>query len=413
AGAGLWDEAIFVLEELYPGGDDLRNANPMAYYFLGHFWLQKGEEQEALACFKRAAEQSPDYCFPFRLESIGILEEAQALNPADARAPFYLGNLLFDMQPERALRAWERSVELDDTYWLAHRNLGMAYDRVEQNPSLAVGHYLEAIKLKPDDQRLLYELDLIRAAAREDPGTRLELLARHHDVIADNHVSDALAREVMLLVQLGRYEEALQVMEENKFKQWEGVSKAYNSYVDAHLFLGWRLMQEGKYEEALKHMQDAGKFPDYMMVAKPYRGGRSAEVHFFTGTVYEAMGKARQAREHYQVCVEERQNLSLDGNHFYRAMGLQKLGMENEAGGIFEDLIALGEQRLGSTEADFFAKFGERETADDKMAEACYLIGLGCMGRGDNDRAARMFSEAVRLNINHVWAAKYLDQIQN
>ena len=58
-------------------------------------------------------------------------------------------------------------------------------------------------------------------------------------MIANNNVSDALAREIMILVQLERYEKALKVLEENHFKQWEGISKAYNSYVDAHIFLGW------------------------------------------------------------------------------------------------------------------------------------------------------------------------------
>ncbi|MFO7934537.1 MAG: DUF5107 domain-containing protein, partial [Bacteroidales bacterium] len=348
AGAGLWDDAIRVLEDVYLAGDVDRESNPMVYYFLGSFWLQKGNEAKGLEYFHRASEQPPDYCFPFRLESIGILEKAAKMNPSDARAPFYLGNLLFDLQPERAIRAWKRSVELDDSYWLAHRNLGMACDRVNQNTSLAVDHYLKAIRLKPDDQRLLYELDLIYAAAREDPETRLELLRKHHDVIADNNVSDALAREVMLLVQLGRYEEALNVLEANRFKQWEGVSKAYNSYVDAHLFLGLNLMEEGTWQEALEHMKAAGEFPFYMMVAKPYRGGRSAEVHYFTGTVCEAMGDTEAAREAYQSCVDERQNLALDENHYYRAKGLEKLGKTKEAGEIFDGLIALGEKRLES-----------------------------------------------------------------
>jgi tetratricopeptide (TPR) repeat protein len=412
AGAGLRDDAIRVLEEVYLDGKVDRETNPMVYYFLGHFWLQKGDKTRGREYFQKAAAQSPDYCFPFRLESIGILEEASSLNPADPRAPFYLGNLLFDLQPESALRAWERSLALDDTYWLVHRNLGMAFDKVVHNPDLAIDHYLKAISLKPDDQRLLYELDLIYAAAREDPETRLELLQEHHGVIAGNNVSDALSREVMLLVQLGRYEEALKVLESNRFKQWEGVSKAYNSYVDAHLFLGWRLMQGGDYREALEHMQAAGEFPSYMMVAKPYRGGRSAEVYYFTGTVYEAMGKKKMAADCYRSCVSERQNLSLDENHYYRAMGLEKLGRHEEARQIFDGLVALGERRLQSTEADFFAKFGERETAEDKLSDACYLVGLGCMGRGDKDRAVQMFSEAVRLNINHVWAAEYLDQIK-
>ena len=411
AGAGLWDEAIRVLQEIYLEGNDSQDAYPMVYYYLGYYWLMSGDESRALEYFQRASLQSPDYCFPFRLESIEVLTKAYEINPSDPKAPYYLGNLLFDLQPENALAAWEKSLALDDSFWLSHRNLGMAYNKVYPDKSQAVKHYLRSVSLKPDDQRLLYELDLIYAAGREDPETRLKLLQEHHTVIADNNVSDALSREVVLLVQLERYEEALKVMTENRFKQWEGISKAYNSYVDSHLFLGLEMMQSGNYNGALEHMEAAGEFPENMMVAKPYRGGRSGQVHYFKGILFEAMGETDLARGQYQLCINERQRSGLNENHFYRALSLKKLGDKNEALKIFEGLISLGNERLKSTEADFFAKFGERETPDDKLSNAYYLLGLGYLGKEMNKEADNMFREAVSLNINHVWAAKYLNEL--
>ncbi|MGW8314101.1 MAG: DUF5107 domain-containing protein [Bacteroidales bacterium] len=414
AGAGLWEDAIRVLDEVYPADLDdqtTRDIYPMVYYFLGYFRLETGDRAQAMQYFRLAAQQSPDYCFPFRLESIGILEEAEEINPSDSRAPFYLGNLLFDLQPEQALGAWERSAALDDTYWLVHRNLGMAYNKVNNDLPLAVEHYLKAISLRPGDQRLLYEVDLINAAGREDPSLRLQLLQDHHGAIADNNVSDALSREIMLLVQLEQYEEALQVLSDNYFKQWEGVSKAYNSYVDAHLILGWELMKQGRGEDALAQMKLAGEFPSNMMVAKPYRGGRSSEVAYFTGRVYEEMGEEELASASYASSVEERQALGLDEHYYYRACSLRELGMEKEAEDIFNGLIALGEQRLDSSRPDFFAKFGERETPEDKQSEAYYLMGLGYMGKGMDRKAEEMFSNAVELNVNHVWAARYLSEL--
>ena len=131
----------------------------------------------------------------------------------------------------------------------------------------------------------------------------------------------------------------------------------------------------------------------------------------FIGTVYETMGKKEMARDHYQLCTTERQNPELDENHFYKALGFEKLGMDEEAEDIFDGLISLGKKRIQFTDANFFAKFGERETPDDKLSNAYYLLGLGYMGKKMNEDAALMFTEAVRLNINHVWAAKYLSQI--
>jgi tetratricopeptide (TPR) repeat protein len=147
-----------------------------------------------------------------------------------------------------------------------------------------------------------------------------------------------------------------------------------------------------------------------MMVAKPYRGGRAGQVHYFKGILYETMDDTDLAHEQYQSCVNIRQGFELNENHFYRALSLEKLGDKNEAMEIFEGLISLGNARLHSTEADFFAKFGERETADDKLSNAYFLLGLGYQGKQMKKEADQMFDKAVSLNINHVWAAKYLNE---
>ena len=64
-----------------------------------------------------AAACSPLYCFPNALEDIAVLEWATEANPGDARAPYYLGNLLYDRKRyEEALLLWERSAALDGEF---------------------------------------------------------------------------------------------------------------------------------------------------------------------------------------------------------------------------------------------------------------------------------------------------------
>jgi tetratricopeptide (TPR) repeat protein len=408
ANAGLWDEAIDILSNPDLALDNLSESYPMKYYYLAYFWLKKGDHNRAMDYFYRAAKMPSDYCFPFRLESIDILEKAIEMNPSDPKAPYYLGNLLYDLQPEKAISYWEKSQDTDNTFPMVHRNLGMAYYKTYNDISGSIASYEKAISLNHRDQRLLYEADLIHAAARTDPEKRLRLLQNHHEFIAKNNVADALSREVMLLVQLGRYDEALDIAENNYFRQWEGVSKAYSSYVDAHLLRGMNNYNSGNYENALSDYLNALKYPENMMVAESYRGGRESQVYYFLGTVYEKMGNAKKAKEMWELSVARRQNPQLSENHFYRALSLGKLGKTSEATEIFNDLIELGKQRLDVPDIDFFAKFGERETADDRKSEAHYLIGLGYLGKGLNQEAKQEFNEAVRLNINHIWATEYL-----
>ncbi len=412
ANAGCWEDAINVLTVDGTSLSEDQRDYPMWDYFLGYYYQQLGDHELALDHYKQASGKNPDYCFPFRLESIRILEAAIKTNPSDAQARYYLGNLLFETQPEQALILWEKASELELDFPTLYRNLGWAYYKIRNDIPEAIRCYEKAVSLNNKDQRLLYELDLAYTDGRISPEKRLKILQDNHRAIADNNVSDALAREVMLLVQLGRYDEALDVTSNNYFRQWEGISKAYSSYVDSHLLRGWDHFQKGRIEQALEDYLKALEYPDNMMVAEPYRGGRSTQVHYFIGTAYEKLGDLDKAKDHFRKAATKRQHSGLSEIHFYRALALDKLENTGEAAEIFEGLIRLGRESLENPEEDFFAKFGEKQTADDKRADAYYLVGLGYMGQGDNTSARRELTEAVELNMNHIWAAALLNQLE-
>jgi tetratricopeptide (TPR) repeat protein len=408
AASGMWEDAIQVLKHT----EGAARQYPLVDYYLGYIHLRMNNRELAKEAFRQASLKPADYCFPFRLESIRILETALEMNPSDARACFYLGNLLFEKQPGKAIQAWERSRELAGDFSLTHRNLGWAYYKVDKNIEKAIASYEKAISLNHQDQRLLYELDLVYADGRVSPEKRLNLLQEHHEVIAENNVADALSREVMLLVQLGRYDEALEIAENNYFRQWEGVSKAYSSYVDAYLLRGFNHYRQGRFEQALKDFQSALRYPDNMMVAEPYRGGRSAQVHYYIATAYDALGERGKAEAHYRMSVEKRQNKELSENNYYQALSMAGLDEEEGARKVFDGLIELGRNRLENPEEDFFAKFGERQTEADKKAEAHYLIGLGYLGLKDKDAARMELAQAVELDLNHIWAAALLSRLE-
>jgi tetratricopeptide (TPR) repeat protein len=358
ANAGYWEDAIKVLTVTRGCLTQEQREYPMCDYFLGFYLQQLADHDQALLHYKLASQKSPDYCFPFRLESIRILESAIKTDPDDAKAQHYLGNLLFELQPERAIAHWEKASELESDFPTLYRNLGWAYYKIKRDIPAAIKRYEQAVAMDNMDQRLLYELDLVYADGRISPALRLKNLQDNHRAIADNNVDDALAREVMLLVQLGRYDEALEVADNNFFRQWEGVSKAYASNVDAHLLRGWEHFREGRIDQALKDYLKALEYPDNMMVAEPYRGGRSTQVHYFIGTAYEKLGEMDKAQRYFRMAAEKRQHEGLSEIHFYRALALAKLERHVEADKIFQGLIQLGRKQLQNPEEDFFAKFG-------------------------------------------------------
>ncbi len=98
------------------------------------------------------------------------------VNPNDARAPYYLGNLIFDEQPEAALDQWEESRALDSGFATAHRNLAIAYQQVEQDVPKAVTSMERAVECDPSDARLIYDLDVLYQRAGTAHAKRLAML---------------------------------------------------------------------------------------------------------------------------------------------------------------------------------------------------------------------------------------------
>src|SRR6185437_3964167 len=126
-----------------------------------------------------AAKLAPDYCFPSRLEEIAIFETAMAANPRDAKAPYYLGNLLYDRRRHaEAIRLWEKSARLDGNFSIVWRNLGIGYFNVHRKPVNALGAYERAIKGNPADARLRYERDQLWKRAGKKPEKRLRELEK-------------------------------------------------------------------------------------------------------------------------------------------------------------------------------------------------------------------------------------------
>ena len=104
--AGLWQDGTDVLLQMTAAAPDKSRINAIAYYYLGYFAERLGRQQKASEYYRLAMAMPPDYVFPFQNEAIDVLRAAIKANTGDARAPYYLGNLLYDWQPEEATRLW-------------------------------------------------------------------------------------------------------------------------------------------------------------------------------------------------------------------------------------------------------------------------------------------------------------------
>lgn len=411
--AGLWADGSAVLLEAVAAARDPAKVSPLVYYYLGYFAEKLGQREKASEYYQLARQMPPDYVFPFQDEMIAVLSRAMEVNPEDARAPYYLGNLLFDWQPERAVKLWERSVALDDSFAIAWRNLAVAYARATKGSDLkkAISCLEKAVSLPAKYALHFAELDALYEAAGVDPQKRLAVLEANHAVVQER--DDALAREISLKVLLGKYDEAIELMTGRRFSVWEGGSiRVADDWIDAHLLRGHQHRLAGRYQQALRDYQQALEVPENLPIERRFGESRDAEVHYWLGVAYQATGDARLARQHWEqaaaVAVPARASwVGLPGiQSYYKARALEKLGRNEEARALFQQLVESANQALRgmSGEIDFFASFGEQQSQRQRLAMAHYIRALGYLGLGNEADARKELEEVLRFDPAHLGA---------
>ena len=200
------DDAIDVLQRLRDTPDAAGASHPMVHYHLGYYRHLQGKDDLARDHYHHARSLPSAYSFPFRPQSIAVLEHASTLDPDDAMSHYYLGNLVFDGQPERGKAEWETARQMDDGIALVHRNLALAYEQLDGDLSKAVNSLERAVECDPTNPRQLYELDVLYEKNMTPVATRLAMVRAYEAVIARR--TDALTRKVLVNVQGGAYTEA-------------------------------------------------------------------------------------------------------------------------------------------------------------------------------------------------------------
>ncbi len=404
---GLFEEAAGVVDLALNSEDSILNSYPILFYYGGWLAKKRGDIVLANEYYSSGALASTDYAFPYRFETIEILEAAIDFNPLDARAWYYIGNILYDHQPDKAISCWKQAIELDEDLAIACRNLGWGYYRYMDDIEGAIGYYETAVRLKDDDPRYYYELDILYELNNESLESRMELFASHPEVVRERN--DSYLREIEVLMLNGLYDNAIIRLTTHTFLRQEGLVNLHNLFVDAQLLKGREYLLSGSYDLALEQFLLADTYPSNQRIGRISDYRKEAQIYYFTALAYKAMDENGQAKSYFKKAVD-----TPTGNSeylYYRAMSQKELGQEDDATASAEELIKSGEEALTlAGDADFFAKFGERVSVNARLAYAHYLIALGKQALGDSEKAQEAFSQALELKNSILWANVYAEQ---
>ena len=377
-----------------------KGKNPFFDYYLGYIYDTYGDKDQALKYFKSAAGQSPDFIFPYRLKSVDVLNTALKYNPADGKAYYYTGNILYEKQPEVAIRNWENAVKHNPDLSIAYRNLGWGYNYHYNDVPKAITNYEKAIAL--NNREALYYSEISNLYERNNTPieTRIKLFDGVSDVVENR--DDAFIWFLENLILANQADKAVEYLEKAKFAYREGSSRSRNVKINANLILGKQYFDNKEYQKALDCFlksritrEEAGN---------DRQGDRAVQVEYYIGIAYEALGDRSKANASFKKSVQETPR-TVNVMSYYQGLSHAKLGNHDQAKKIFDSLISEANRQLErSTTSEVGVIFGGREAGDDRMSRLYTMRGLGYKGLGDLQNARIDLDKAVELSRSNLWA---------
>lgn len=401
----IWEHAI-----------EVGATTAMTRYYMAWCLYEAGEIEKSTELYREASKSDPSYCFPNRLEAILALRKAMELNPDDARAPYYLGNLYYDKrQYDLAIKLWLRSAELDSSFPTVWRNLALAAFNKLNDPVEAVKMMERAFKLDESDGRVLMELDQLYKRLGRDHHERLAFLEKYPELIADR--DDLLLEEITLLNLTGNHERAMELLDNHIFHPWEGgEGKVPAQYQLCRVELAKQALANGEPAKAVNLLEECLVYPHHLGEGKLH-GALDNDFLYFLGLAYKALGNEDKACECWQKGIQAPTepaaalyyNDAAPDKLFYAGLCERALGHEEAARSRFNRLIAYGEKHLfDEAKPDYFAvslpdlMVWDGSLADTNRVHCHYMLALGHLGMGNRAKATHHMDSASRINPNHL-----------
>lgn len=417
AEGGFYEEALSILK-MYP------KESPMPVYYAAFYEEKLGHKTAAKAFLEQAEATGSQYCFPNKLEDIAVLCYAIGRDPKGAKAPYYLGLLLYDKgRKEEAGKLFETSAALADNFPTVFRNLALVSFNTYGEKEKARGQLEKAFALDTGDARVFLELDQLYKKLNIPLAERLLFYEKNQETVQKR--DDLVIEYITLLNSMGDYEKAYEWTMSRHFHPWEGgEGKITTQYTVALTELAKKELAAKHCQEAVSLLEKALRYPGNLGEGK-LEGNKDNPVYYYLGCAWSEIGEAKLAAD----CFEKasRGNTEPAGMMYYndqpadgilyQGLARQKLFDRTGAAARFHKLIDYALLHMeDEVKIEYFAVslpdfliFNSDLNVRNKV-HCNYLLGLGYLGSGDKEKAGLYFREALSLDSGHQNCLRYLKE---
>lgn len=364
-------------------------ASPLLQYYRAYIADHSGDAATAREALAAAGRQRLELeIFPFRRETIRVLQRSRELAPQDANAACLLGQILYSRaRQEEAMTAWRAALASDPRHFSALRDLGMALLEAGRSGE-ALTLLARAAEQRPDLLSNTILVARLQAQAGDNDAARktLERALKHRP--QHDRLLEALAA---LEAQSGQPQRALELLARHTFEP------QHQSYTLLHIWQAAHLMASAAASKsapaaALAHAR-AAQQPPATLGMDDFAALRSARLSVFEALLHQAAGDVNAARQAWRAAAETANEGGAEA--LFRHIALDKLGETARAEAWFRDFLS----------ANARGQAGNRAAA---RVEAYYLAGVYAAFRAEPEAAGERFRRCLEIDRTFLWGRQAL-----
>jgi Tfp pilus assembly protein PilF len=294
ANLGLEDEAIRILQQSPP--------YPTVYYWLAYLCRNISTEKSR-SYLSQAEALSPHLVFPYRLETIPVLD--WAMKQDDSWKPaYYLGLIYWHIgQTDKTRELFEQCGDMPDyaPFYLAR---GFLFQHEETEPCLSCSDFNRAITLNPEEWRTWHYLSKflqLRGAFRE----QLEYAEKSYNRFPANPVIGIDYAKALL--NNNKPASCLDLLRKVLILPQEGAHEGHDIYEAANLALAVERLEKKKYREAIRYVDDSEIWPENLGAGKPYEPETRFQ-DYLSAYCFTQLGNSKLADDHLNRIISYSQD---------------------------------------------------------------------------------------------------------
>jgi len=325
-GMGQTTEGLLVLKQA--------PAHPVVHLWLAYLNRAKKRE-DALKYLDLALKASPRLVFPFRLETIPVLEWAIG-QKNNWKSKYYLGLLFWNLgRTQEAGKLFQSCGNIPDysTFYLARAELL----KTASDSRSTLSDIQRAIEIAPENWQAW------RAQTKHYLNSNLPKLAlKSAAAISKKRPMDyILAMDLAkALIHNNLFKESLDVLSQTTILPYEGAQEGHDLYRQAGLLEALSRLGNNDAGAALELVQKARLWPENLGAGKPYNMDERLE-DYVAALCYEKKGKTDKAEELYENIINatSQHRNQWGSGHYISALALRKKGRATEAEKLLSDWL--------------------------------------------------------------------------